>query len=128
MEKPAFTTDDVSNLTAELYSLSDDSLLAEANAIAADFYAWMESKFDLTPDQTTYIASFPEHIKKFYGYACAAAFISRGPVNLGSIPLNQAPRRIKETRANLFGEISYNNGDQELVGALSIDLGFELLD
>ena len=127
MSLPALTPDEVSNLTSELYALSDDSLLAEANAVAADFNAWMDSKFDLTPDQTTYIDSFPDNVKMFWGYAIAAAIISRGPIDLGSIPLNQAPRRIKETRANLFGEISYNDDDKELVGGLNVEVGFELL-
>ena len=128
MSKPALTAEDVAALTATLYALSDDSLLAEANAVAADFNTWMDSKFDLTPDQITYIDSFPDHIKMFWGYLFAAAFISRGPIDLGSIPLNQAPRRIKETRANLFGDISYNDDEKELVGALNIEVGFELLN
>lgn len=127
MSKPPLTTEDVSALTTELYALSDSELLLEADAIAADYLGWMEDKFDLAPEQITYISSAPTQMQKFWGYLYAASFASRGPITFGALPPNPPPRRIKECRENFFGFVTYNNRTQQLTGGLEIEVEFQLL-
>lgn len=125
MPKPTLTPNDVTAEIDVLYTLSDSALLLEANAVANDFSSWLTNKFALTPEQVTYIATYPDKVNKFYGYLFAAAFLTRGPIIFPAIPANPAPRRIKETRANLFGNVSYN--DNELEGTVEVNVEFALL-
>ncbi|OJV52502.1 MAG: hypothetical protein BGO31_07580 [Bacteroidetes bacterium 43-16] len=127
MPKPTLTPNDVTAEIDVLYTLSDSALLLEANAVANDFSSWLTNKFALTPEQVTYIATYPDKVNKFYGYLFAAAFLTRGPIIFPAIPANPAPRRIKETRANLFGNVSYNDNDNELEGTVEVNVEFALL-
>lgn len=127
MAKPILSPSDVAKVTAGLYGLSDSMLILEAGKVSADFNTWMKATFDLTLEETAYIDTFPLIVNLFYGNLFAAAFLSRGPIVFPAVPNNPAPRRIKETRANLFGSVSYNDQDKGLDGSLDITLAFTLL-
>ncbi|WP_313491944.1 MULTISPECIES: hypothetical protein [Sphingobacterium] len=127
MPKPSLTPENVQDFTDQLYLKTDAEIIAEANAVALDFASWLNSNFDLTTDQSTYIATFPEKVNKFYGHLFASGFLSESPVSFAAPPANPAPRRTKETRANLFGEVRYNDDDQELTGTFDIKISFALL-
>ncbi|OJV54238.1 MAG: hypothetical protein BGO31_12875 [Bacteroidetes bacterium 43-16] len=121
------TPEDVEAEITTLYALSDSALLLEADAVALDFPAWLKGKFDLTSDQIDYLDTYSEGVKKFYGHIFAAAFITRSPIIFPAIPDRSTPRRIKETRANLFGSVSYDDGSQELTGTVEVNIEFALL-
>lgn len=127
MPKPTLTPIDVDAYLEELYGLSDSDLLLEANSVATDFSSWLNAKFVLTTDEANYLGTYTEKVNKFYGYLFAAAFLTRGPISFPAIPANPAPRRIKETRANLFGNISFNDSAQDLDGSVEVNVEFSLL-
>ena len=125
MPKPTLTPIDVDAYLEELYGLSDSDLLLEANSVANDFSSWLNTKFVLSPDEINYLDTYSEKVNKFYGYLFAATFISRGPIIFPALPLNPAPRRIKETRMNLFGNVSFD--EQDLEGTLDVHVEFSVL-
>lgn len=126
MAKPILSPSDVSGLVSELYALPDSELLIEADAISLDFVGWMDSHFDLTTEQYTYIDQAPDFVKKYWGYAYAAVLLTRGPVTFGAMPANPPPRRIKELRHNMFGDVVYDDDIQEMSGGISLDINFSL--
>ena len=125
MSKPTLTPIDVDAFLEELYGLSDSDLLLEANSVATDFSSWLSAKFVLTTDEINYLDTYSEKVNKFHGYLFAAAFLSRGQITFPALPLNPAPRRIKETRMNMFGNVSFN--EQDLDGTLEVNVEFSLL-
>ncbi|CDS92082.1 hypothetical protein BN1088_1430486 [Sphingobacterium sp. PM2-P1-29] len=125
MSKPTLTPIDVDAYLEELYGRSDSDLLLEANSVATDFSSWLSAKFVLTTDEINYLDTYSEKVNKFYGYLFAAAFLSRGPIIFPALPLNPAPRRIKETRMNMFGNVTFN--EQDLDGTLEVNVEFSLL-
>lgn len=127
MPKPNLTPDNVDALTKEINDLDVASRILEADAVAADFVVWLKSKFDLTAEQITYVDGYPEDVKKFYGYLFASGFLTRSPIIFSALPANPVPRRTKETRANLFGNVSYNDSDKTLDGNFEITLEFSLI-
>ncbi len=127
MPKPLLTPVNILAFTEQLYLKTDASILLEANAVATDFSTWLNDKFDLTPEEKAYISTYPENVNKFYGHLFAAAFHSRSQITFAVAPANPAPRRAKETRANLFGEVKYNDSDQKLTGTFDINISFALL-
>lgn len=118
---------DISALTSTLYALPDSLLVAEADHIAADFRTWLNDNFNLTTEQVAYIDTYPELVNRFYGYLFAATFLSRGQITFASPPDNPAPRRIKETRANLIGDVTFNDQSKSLEGSLDATIEFTLL-
>ncbi|OJV50992.1 MAG: hypothetical protein BGO31_11025 [Bacteroidetes bacterium 43-16] len=127
MPKPLLTPENVQEFTDDLYVKTDAEIVSEANAVALDFATWLDNNFDLTTEQSTYIATFPARVNKFYGHLFASGFLSESPISFAAAPPNPAPRRTKETRANLFGEVKYNDTDQELTGTFDIKVSFALL-
>lgn len=127
MSKPVLSTSDVAKLTADLYALPDSSIILEAGKVSADFNTWIKATFALTPEEIAYVDTFPLIANLFYGHLFAAAFLSRGPIIFPSIPDNPLPRRFKETRANLFGNVTFNNDDKELTGTMDVTIEFALL-
>ncbi|MBL7706830.1 MAG: hypothetical protein JNM21_14885 [Taibaiella sp.] len=127
MLKPILSQSDIDSLIAKFYSLPDSLLVAEADKVAADFRTWLNSEFDLTTEQIAYVDTYPEIVNRFYGYLFASAFLTRGPITFPAIPNNPAPRRIKETRANLFGDVTFNDQAKSLDGTLDVTIEFTLL-
>ena len=66
-------------------------------------------------------------MNRFYGYLFESAYLTRGPITFPAIPDNPAPRRIKETRANLFGDVTFNDQSKSLDGTLDVTIEFTLL-
>ncbi len=127
MPKPILTQENIQAFTDQLYLKPDASILLEADAVATDFGTWLNDNFDLTVDQDAYISTYPSIVNKYYGHLFAAGFLSRSGISFAAPPANPAPRRTKETRANLYGEVKYNDTDQELTGSIDIKISFALL-
>lgn len=127
MPKPLFTPENVNDYTDTLYSKSDTEVLAQADAVATNFSTWLEDNFDLSSEQSAYLATYPDKVNKFYGHLFAAGFLSHSPIFVGATPVNPAPRRAKETRANLFGDIKFDDTSQTLTGSIEMKISFKLL-
>ncbi|OJV55357.1 MAG: hypothetical protein BGO31_20730 [Bacteroidetes bacterium 43-16] len=127
MSKLTLNPENVAALVDQLYALTDSALESEADAIATDFVDWMDGHFDLTTEQYDYINSAPANVRKCWGYSYASTFLTRGPILFGAIPANPVPRRIKELRHNMFGNVSYNDGDKTLDGSIEVNVEFALL-
>lgn len=127
MPKPTLTPANVNLVLDEIYLLTDAEVGAIADSMAGDFYGWINDRFALTTEQQTYISGAPTKVKKFWGYLHAACLEARGEINFTLPPLNPVPRRAKETRENLFGEVTYSEATGELTGPFQINVAFKLV-
>lgn len=119
-----------SNVTAkttELYALSDAELILQADAVAANYLGWMKDNFDLTPEQIAYISDAPAKVQKTWGHLFAASLLTRGDISFGPLPANPAPRRTKELRMNMFGDLTYNDSSKVLNGSIEVSISSKLL-
>lgn len=66
----------------ELYALSDPALQIEAESIRSDFRPWMNTHFDLTPSQETYLDSLPDDFVHPLACNTSAAVMFRLPITL----------------------------------------------
>lgn len=127
MPKPLLTPENVKKFTEQLYLKTDTEIIAEADAVALDFNSWLKNNFDLTTEQSAYIATFPARVSKFYGHTFSSGFLSESPITFAAPPANPTPRRTKETRANMFGEVKFDDKSLELTGTFDIKISFALL-
>jgi len=90
MTKRPLTASGVNEVMTSLYALSNDALLAEADAVGADFRAWLAEHFDLTAKQEVFIAHGLE--ASFISFVQARlpfVFVNRLPVSytvMGRVP------------------------------------------
>ncbi|MGJ1435677.1 hypothetical protein [Sphingobacterium sp. UGAL515B_05] len=124
---PKLTPAGVAEVTASLYALSNAELILQTDLVASDYVSWMQDKFDLTPSELEYITSAPIQVVKFWGYAFASALITRGPIIFPTIPENPEPRRAKELRENMIGELRYDNASKTMTGSIQTTIAFKLL-
>lgn len=122
-----FNSSGLSDLLAELYVLTDDQLMDEARLAAVNFASWISSKFILSTEQSAYLSTVPDKVQFIWGHLYAAALVTRGDIIMFPLPSNPPPRRTKETRKNINGEIVYNDNDQESVGTINIEIDWKLL-
>ncbi len=103
MVKVPFTPEGVLAKTEELYALSDQELLVQAQAVGTDFKSWFRTHFILKPSQEEYLGAIPASFLLFWGYQFGSAFIGRLPVMLMGLP--DEPRRTKQgnTSASFSG-------------------------
>ncbi len=127
MSKPDLTPANVAKFTTDLYLLSDSMIFIEAQNVAADFRVWLSNTFNLTTEQVSYIDTYSETVNQYYGYLFAATIIARGQITFAAPPNNPLPRRFKETRANLFGAVNYDDDNKELTGTMDVTIEFMLL-
>ena len=124
---PKLTPAGVAEVTAGLYALSNAELILQTDQVASDFVSWMEDKFDLTPSEIEYIKTAPIEVVKFWGYAFASALVTRGPITFPTIPDNPEPRRAKELRENMIGDLRYDNATKKMTGSIQTTIAFKLL-
>ena len=82
MEKVAFTPAGFKQLESQLYQLSDSALLAEANAILADYITWADEHIILNDAQISYLNSLDDFFIASLASKAAIAFVNRLPLNL----------------------------------------------
>ncbi|MNM73637.1 hypothetical protein D3C81_853730 [compost metagenome] len=124
---PKLTPAGVAEVTAGLYALTNAELILQTDKVSSDFVSWMQDKFDLTPSEIEYITTAPIEVVKFWGYAFASALVTRGPIIFPTIPNNPEPRRAKELRENMIGELRYDNPTKKMTGSIQTTIAFKLL-
>jgi len=124
---PKLTPAGVAEVTASLYALTNAELIVQTDLIAGDYVSWMQDKFDLSPSELEYITTAPIEVIKFWGYSFASALVTRGPITFPTLPSNPEPRRAKELRENMIGDLKYDNATKKLTGAVQTTISFRLL-
>lgn len=124
---PKLTPAGVAEVTASLYALTNAELILQTDQISSDFVSWMQDKFDLTSSEIEYITTAPIEVIKFWGYAFASALVTRGPITFPTLPSNPEPRRAKELRENMIGELKYDNATKKMTGSIQTTIAFKLL-
>ena len=76
------TTQGVHDKWTEIYTLPNDKLLQQANAIGKDFRAWLRVNFELTQDQKNYLSTLDDTVVTYFGQQCEICFRHRLPINL----------------------------------------------
>lgn len=126
-----FTPTGVAQKQTELYDLSDSALYLQAQAIASDFAGWVGSNFTLSTKQSGYLIGLPDFVRSEFGNILASVIMARGTVNM-AMPLDYGPpRRTKQTKFTITGDVSYTppvSGVGALEGATTLDISFELAD
>lgn len=122
-----FNASGLSDMLAELYVLTDDQLMDEGRLATANFVSWLSSKFIFSAEQSAYLSNVPDKVQYIWGHLYAATLVTRGDIIMFPLPSNPPPRRTKETRQNINGEIVYNDNDQESVGTINIEIDWNLL-
>lgn len=102
-----FTPEGVQQKQVELYSLPDNELLLQAQAISADLRSWVEDNFDLSPAQKEYYSKVPDTINFAWGAQISAAVINRGEITMAPLPEYTTTDRTKEIKVKDEGETDY---------------------
>lgn len=84
MPQQPFNSAGVQAKTAELYALSDQMLLVEANAVRADLRAWLNVNFILSTVESNYIAAMDQHFVEYIASNVGLAFQFRLNVTLNA--------------------------------------------
>ena len=82
MSKQPMTPAGVDDKINALYLLSDTALQAEADAVQADFKAWIKTGFILSPKQADYLATLNSQIAAYFGSQTSICFSNRLPSEL----------------------------------------------
>jgi hypothetical protein len=82
MDKYPLTSGGISTLQEQLYGLSDDELLTEAEVLAADPRAWIAGHLELEVRQLECLRSIQEDFIQMFGWNIAAAVLGRRPITL----------------------------------------------
>ncbi|MBT2621925.1 hypothetical protein [Chryseobacterium sp. ISL-6] len=82
MAKQPMTPTGVQNKINALYLLSDAALQAEAEAIQADFKAWIKANFSLSTQQGDYLDRLNSQISTYFGSQSSICFSNRLPIEL----------------------------------------------
>ncbi|WEK17912.1 MAG: hypothetical protein P0Y49_14005 [Candidatus Pedobacter colombiensis] len=111
----------------ELYLLSDEDLLTEAQALATDIKTFMDAHFIFTISQATYLNDLSERAAFSLGCQIAAVLNIRGSITMDDLPLNPMGRP-KQLSSDEDGEIIHQGGlSPVLSGNASIHLSWTLL-
>lgn len=90
-----------------LYNLSDTDLMEEAKKMCADFMAWLNDNFELTPEQELYFKGVPETLLFGWGAQFAGLIITRGAINL-DVSDPPETRRTKQIRTQTTIEFDFD--------------------
>ncbi|WP_298938720.1 hypothetical protein [uncultured Dysgonomonas sp.] len=82
MEKVAFTPAGFKQLETQLHELSDSALLAEANAVLADYISWADDHIIFSTAQISYLNGLDSFFIATLASNAAIAFVNRLPLNL----------------------------------------------
>lgn len=82
MAKQPMTPTGVQDKINALYLLSDSALQTEAEAIQADFKAWIKANFSLSTQQGDYLDRLNRQISTYFGSQSSICFSNRLPIIL----------------------------------------------
>jgi len=80
MQQQPLTPAGVTNKTTELYALSNNDLLAQANAVRTDFIAWMNTNFVLNASQLSWLNAVDARWIAYAAFSTGFALENRLPV------------------------------------------------
>lgn len=128
-QKFPFTPDGVQQKQAELYSLADDQLLAQAQSIACGgLMKWLEENFQLTDDQISYLNTVPANPMFAWGAQISSAVIGRLEITMDIIPaelsVSKAANSKKKTSVSGSVNVSHNPATGQTTYGGSISVGF----
>ncbi|MBT2621926.1 hypothetical protein [Chryseobacterium sp. ISL-6] len=87
-EKVAFITKSplsvsgVQSKMEELYSLNEEQLQAQADAVQMNFKSWITDNFFLSGKQKAYLARLDNQTTTYFGSQCSVCFTNRLPIEL----------------------------------------------
>jgi hypothetical protein len=82
MTRSPLSPNGVQGKITELYSLSDEQLQTEADAVQADFKFWIKQNFFLSAGQKAYLSRLDEQTLSYFGSQCSICFTNRLPIAL----------------------------------------------
>jgi nitrogen fixation protein len=80
MEICPLTTEGIESKREELYALSDDERIQQANQIAENFRGWTLENFEPTPMQREQLENLPEDTNSYLGWQIASAVIIKSDI------------------------------------------------
>lgn len=87
IKKQPFNEAGLSAVLEMLYNLNNDALLAEVSKLENNFSDWINTQFELTPQQATFFGQLNAQIMNFVTHQTAFAVANRLPISL--IKLNE---------------------------------------
>ena len=101
MEKVDFSPTGFKDLESQLYELDDTALLAEANAVLANYITWVDEHVILSAAQISYLESLDSFFIASLASKAAITFVNRLPLNL-VLPVNYELANEEEGRGKWF--------------------------
>ena len=117
MEKYPLTNLGIASLVANLYSLPQEDLQNEIDALAQNFNLWIVSHISLNAEQETYFLSLPSAFKKNLQDKLINSLSNRSSIVFTKDESNQAEKSNAEGRGKLFGV------DDKSTSSYSSDIG-----
>lgn len=101
MEKVEFSPEGFKDLEYQLYVLDDNSLIAEANAVLADYINWVDEHVILSTNQVNYLQGLDPLFIASLAAKASIAFANRLPLNL-ILPADYLTTNTGEGRGKWF--------------------------
>lgn len=100
MAKQPLTTIGVQAKQTELFALAQPQLDVEANALIANFRAWIDNHFELSTEESGYLISADEDFIRLLSSVVFVAVRNRLPIDFTKSPIILAAKRF-ETKATI---------------------------
>lgn len=125
MAKETLDQDGINNKLQDLYDLSDALLNAEAAAIQTDFMGWLDTNFDVTTDQETFLLGIDEKARTYLADMCSIAVRNRIQINYQPLPDPPANAQLRASKRvdvtnNIFTSFDVTGGAPIFTGSLDI--------
>lgn len=125
METYPLTAEGAADKLADLYTLTDRELAAQAMAIALDFQSWVKVNFDVTAAQVTYIDGMNADAVRYFGLQCSAGFLDRIDIELDYPAPPVEPSSTKWlTLESTIRMATDRNGNKQLTGGLKFTIDY----
>lgn len=120
MSKQDFTPAGVSAKITELYALSDENLLIQANLVKSNLRTWMGNNFNLTTDQSSYLTNMDDRGIGYLQDNLSFCFIYRLSMSLIQPTPGTQPKYIHTH--NSIITVTSDDGDFSATGGLVIEI------
>lgn len=112
---PPLSASGIEEKKQDLYNLSDDALLEEAQIMCQDFKNWVRTNFELNTAQEEYLDIIPENISFIWGTQFSALLMSKGNLLLQVDHVKE--KRTKQISTEFISNIEYEEGQYPQVAA-----------
>jgi hypothetical protein len=102
MQKFPFTDSGLQDLLTQLYALDDQQLSRQADAISADFRAWLTDHFQFDQSQLDFLAATPETFIQSAAADCSYYVANRLPITMVKEQQRSDPPGEGEDRGKLI--------------------------